>query len=600
MNLSNSPGHKAQQRAGQLAHATIRSLLNGSSPAALTQPSTGAYGRWGATVERLFSAHAAGGTPAVEELYQELHRADSHLITLMGSGGLLAIPEIISIADLLSITVEPLQYLVDQLIPPGFTSGSGRPKVGKSILYLQVALAVSTGGQVLGFQARQARVLYLALEDSLARLQDRLHKMGASPNANLDFALAWSPFSEDGLDRLDEQIAAKGYGLVVIDTFSRINGRADQMDPNEMTQIYAALQQMAIRHNAAIIMVDHHRKTARNAVDNDPIDDIFGSTAKAGVLDCAMGLYRKHNSNDAVLKLVGRDFGDAEYALTWDPEHFTWQRKDEPKPPAKEARPTTILDRVHVNEIVEAIDALGSCTLARLAAAVQIDKSNLFDLLKALVDAGILRRNTDNHIVTYSLAQPSAAATQPPLLPGDPPMDTTRYHAYHGYHAHHGRFYAVPGQQAAPLGHSSAPQSPQAPKTAQTQKTLTVPGAASFTLLHLEPSRQRLARDSPPLHQFKKGHHDHRLAGPHRPRHPAAPRRVHARWRTRRPLFALPPGRIPDDRHRPPACLAPPGTLGVSWPPRRPQRLRPPRRRHRLPAPPRRHRLSRSLRAAGR
>ena len=137
-----------------------------------------------------------------------------------------------------------------------------------------------------------------------------------------------------------------------------------------------------------------------------------------------MGLYRKHNSNDAVLKLVGRDFGDAEYALTWDPEHFTWQRKDEPKPSAKESRTTTILDRVHVNEIVEAIDALGPCTLARLAAAVKIDKGNLFNLLKALVDAGVLCRNTDGHVVTYALAQQPAAAAQPPLLPGDSPMDT--------------------------------------------------------------------------------------------------------------------------------------------------------------------------------
>jgi len=87
MNLSNSPGHKAQQRAGQLAHATIRSLLNGSSPAALIQPSTGAYGSWGPTVERLFIAHAEGGTSAVAAAYQELHRADDRLIALMGSGG---------------------------------------------------------------------------------------------------------------------------------------------------------------------------------------------------------------------------------------------------------------------------------------------------------------------------------------------------------------------------------------------------------------------------------------------------------------------------------------------------------------------------------
>ena len=166
---------------------------------------------------------------------------------------------------------------------------------------------------------------------------------------------------------LETAVVDGSYQVIIIDTFSRVSGRADQMDPNEMTAIFAALQQMALKHNIAIVVVDHHRKSARQAVDGDPIDDIFGSTAKASVLDCATGLYRKHNSNDAVLKLVGRDFGDAEYALTWDPEHFTWQRKEEAKQGAKETRTTSIYDRLHVDEILEALDALGHCTLARLA-----------------------------------------------------------------------------------------------------------------------------------------------------------------------------------------------------------------------------------------
>jgi hypothetical protein len=73
---------------------------------------------------------------------------------------------------------------------------------------------------------------------------------------------------------------------------------------------------------------------------------------------------------------------------------------------------------VHVNEILEALDALGACTLATLATYVKIDKSNLLDLLKALVDAGILRRSTEGHIVTYSITAQPSVETQPPLLGG--------------------------------------------------------------------------------------------------------------------------------------------------------------------------------------
>ena len=64
-----------------------------------------------------------------------------------------------------------------------------------------------------------------------------------------------------------------------------------------------------------------------------------------------------------------------------------------------------------------------------LATFVRIDKSNLLDLLIAMVEAGLIRRNTGGHIVTYSLApQPTCrnptaclATAQPPQLPDRPP-----------------------------------------------------------------------------------------------------------------------------------------------------------------------------------
>src|SRR5262249_9809830 len=56
------------------------------------------------------------------------------------------------------------------LIPAGLTMLAGRPKVGKSWLSMQLALAVATGGMTLGQGVEIGRVLYLALEDSERRL----------------------------------------------------------------------------------------------------------------------------------------------------------------------------------------------------------------------------------------------------------------------------------------------------------------------------------------------------------------------------------------------------------------------------------------------
>ena len=199
----------------------------------------------------------------------------------------------------------PLVEYFIEICSPSVTCLSGRPKVGKSLLAEEMALAISTGGKVLGFQAKLARVFYLALEDAIARLQDRF-KMGAQPDPNLALPSPGHPLPTRACSCSRSKVD-EGYQVIFIDTFNRVNGKGDQMDHNEMTQVFAALQQMALAHNAAIVVVDHHRKAARNSADSDPIDDILGSTAKASVLDCALGLYRKHNSNDAILKVVGRD-----------------------------------------------------------------------------------------------------------------------------------------------------------------------------------------------------------------------------------------------------------------------------------------------------
>jgi hypothetical protein len=242
-----------------------------------------------------------------------------------------------TIRELLSLTADPTEFVVDGLIPVGVTNAAGRPKIGKSWLVLDLFVAADTGGTFLGYRVPKIKAYYLALEDSKNRLIDRLKKITAGMNIDLEqdgnstISTHCSPLSENGLSEL-RAILAQGYRLVIIDTFSRFLGRGDQMDPQDMTRTLSALQRMAIEHHAAIVLVDHHRKSARTSVDADPIDDILGSTAKAGVVDCAIGLYRKHNDNEAKLKLSGRDFGDNELSLACEASQDCRRRQVKPKP----------------------------------------------------------------------------------------------------------------------------------------------------------------------------------------------------------------------------------------------------------------------------
>jgi hypothetical protein len=71
----------------------------------------------------------------------------------------------------------PLAYAVPGVIPEGLALLVGPPKIGKSWLVLTVDLAAAAGGKAFGITIPKRPALYLALEDSDRRLQDRCRKL---------------------------------------------------------------------------------------------------------------------------------------------------------------------------------------------------------------------------------------------------------------------------------------------------------------------------------------------------------------------------------------------------------------------------------------
>ena len=68
----------------------------------------------------------------------------------------------------------PLQYAIAEILPAGLTLFSGDSKVGKSMMALNMCVAVSKGEDFLGFPTTRGTVLYLALEDTESRIQRRV------------------------------------------------------------------------------------------------------------------------------------------------------------------------------------------------------------------------------------------------------------------------------------------------------------------------------------------------------------------------------------------------------------------------------------------
>lgn len=146
----------------------------------------------------------------------------------------------------------------------------GDPKVGKSYAALQLAGALSSGTNWLGFPCRQGKVVYLQLDTPRnvwqSRIKDLLLK-GALCElplfADRESLEKW-PFNicnPEHLIMLREELQALGPDLVIFDTL-RESHSADENDSTEMQQAVAAL--VAATQPAAICLISHARKPSQD------------------------------------------------------------------------------------------------------------------------------------------------------------------------------------------------------------------------------------------------------------------------------------------------------------------------------------------------
>ena len=88
---------------------------------------------------------------------------------------------------LLSTPLPATRFVVDRLLPEGLHILAGAPKIGKSWLALWLCLCVAKGESVWDFAVTKGTVLYLCLEDSLTRIQNRLFQITEDAPDTLHF-----------------------------------------------------------------------------------------------------------------------------------------------------------------------------------------------------------------------------------------------------------------------------------------------------------------------------------------------------------------------------------------------------------------------------
>ena len=215
-------------------------------------------------------------------------------------------------ATLMSQPLQPVCFVVDSLLSQGLHILAGSPKVGKSWLALWLSVTVAKGEPVWNMTTKQGTTLYLCLEDSVLRIQNRLFEITEDAPDSVHFCTECALIGQG----LEEQVetfltAHPDTVLVIIDTLQMVRPVHDATYANDYRDL-SVLKHLADRHGIAILLIHHLRKEGAE----DVFHRISGTTAISGAVDSSFTLVEeRRGSGKARLTCIGRDIEYRELTL---------------------------------------------------------------------------------------------------------------------------------------------------------------------------------------------------------------------------------------------------------------------------------------------
>ena len=214
--------------------------------------------------------------------------------------------------SLMSLPLTPLNFVVDTLLSQGLHILAGSPKVGKSWLALWLAVTVAKGEPVWNMTTRQGTTLYLCLEDSVLRIQNRLFEITEDAPDSVHFCTECALVGQGLEEQVEAFITAHpDTVLVIIDTLQMVRPIHDATYANDYRDL-SVLKRLADKHGIAILLIHHLRKEKAE----DVFHRISGTTAISGAVDSSFTLVEeKRGSGKAKLSCIGRDIEYRELTL---------------------------------------------------------------------------------------------------------------------------------------------------------------------------------------------------------------------------------------------------------------------------------------------
>jgi hypothetical protein len=293
---------------------------------------------------------------------------------------------------LVAATFPEPRWAVPGLLAEGCNLLAGPPKLGKSWLALNVAVAIASGGRALGKVAvQQGDVLYLALEDTGRRLRQRLLAVLGDdlPPSRLHIELRWESIDNGGAGAINEWLQSHPDArLVIVDVFTKIRSKPSK-NVSQYEADYGAmsdLKALADEWGVAFLVIHHTRKQSAE----DFLDEVSGTHGLAGAADAVLVLSRGRGNADGKLRVTGRDVEETDYALRFAADIGTWTLLD--GTPAEHEASETRREILHV---LRDEPGLGPKAIAERVGPEKLD--SIKHLVRKMVDDGQLDTDGDGH-----------------------------------------------------------------------------------------------------------------------------------------------------------------------------------------------------------
>jgi len=213
-------------------------------------------------------------------------------------------------------------WLVEGLVPDfGLLVIYAHPKVGKSILTIQLAHALSTGKSFLDFKVpKKRRVLYIQVDEPVQEWAKQIELTGCSEE--------WDTLHEaPGLLNHPAHIQTlthlcKNYDFIILDSLISLSGGAELKSPSVMSLYLNRVQQ--ITSNKPTWLIHHKRKESAGIPDRRVSSAAFSFilTGTASVLyDLTSSSDGKTGNLQAVGRLVKKEINLARNGMLWEPDY---------------------------------------------------------------------------------------------------------------------------------------------------------------------------------------------------------------------------------------------------------------------------------------